>query len=194
MEPKRVTIFCASSSAVSEVYSLAAIELGAYLATNKYHVVYGGGDKGLMGEMADAVIANEGKITGVIPHFMKELEWEHKGVTEMIYTETMAERKQLLVKQTDCVLVMPGSVGTLEEVFEVLSSKKLGLFFKPVIFYNVNNYFNDLLQHLDKMVEENFMKGVHGEMWQTASTINELNHLLLSPVNWPEDARKFAAS
>lgn len=194
MENKRVTIFCASSSVVPEVYSSAAKELGSYLALNNYHVIYGGGDKGLMGEMADAVIASGGKITGVIPHFMKELEWEHRGVTEMIYTHSMAERKQLLVKDTDFVLVMPGSVGTLEEVFEVLSSKKLGFFFKPVIFYNVNGYFNDLLSHLDKMVEENFMKDIHGEMWQIAATIDDLNQLLISPVEWPEDARKFAAS
>lgn len=194
MDSKKVTIFCASSSAVPEAYSIAAKELGTFLAQKDYHVVYGGGDKGLMGILADAVIASSGQITGVIPHFMKELEWEHQGVTEMIYTDTMAERKQLLVKETDCVLVMPGSVGTLEEVFEVLSSKKLGMFFKPVIFYNVKGYFNDLLKHLEKMVEENFMKDIHGKMWQAAANLDELSLLLQSPVDWPEDARNFAAS
>lgn len=190
----KVTLFCASSSSVDHSYKMAAREVGLFLARNNHHLIFGGGSKGLMGAVADAVITSGGKISGVMPAFMKSLEWAHPKVVDMTFTETMAERKELLVKDCDLVLVLPGSVGTLEEVFEVLSLKRLGLFFKPVIFYNVNGYFNDLLSHLNKMVAENFMRDIHGEMWQEAVSIDALKELIDTPVSWPADAQKFASS
>ncbi|WP_066632038.1 LOG family protein [Labilibacter marinus] len=189
---KRACVFCASSSKIDKVYNEAAIELGNVLAENNWAMNYGGGAVGLMGAVADSMLAKKGVITGIIPRFMVEVEWEHKGVKDMVHVETMAERKELLVKDVDAVITLPGSTGTLEELFEVLSNKKLGLFSKPVILINTNGFFNPLIAMLEKMIEENFMRVDHGELWTVVNDPKDVIAAIDANQIWREDPLKIA--
>ncbi len=154
---KRVCVFCASATEMDEVYFQEAKLLGKLLANNNIAMNYGGGAVGLMGEIADSMLKNDGVVTGIIPRFMVEVEWEHKGVDDMIHVDTMAERKERLINDVDAVITLPGSTGTLEELFDVLSAKKLGLFTKPVIIVNTCGFFDPLIAMLIKMVDKKFM-------------------------------------
>ncbi|SMO87773.1 hypothetical protein SAMN06265379_11198 [Saccharicrinis carchari] len=162
---KRACIFCASSTKTEKVYRNAAAKLGKELAGKGWAINYGGGAVGLMGAIADSMLAHGGEVRGIMPRFMVEVEWAHKGVSDMVHVETMAQRKALLVKDVDAVIALPGSIGTLEELFEVLSNKKLGLFHKPVILLNTKGFFDPLIQMLNKMIDERFMRPQHGQLW-----------------------------
>jgi len=189
----RVCVFCASSTKVDEAYINDANKLGEILSENDITMNYGGGAVGLMGAIANTMLKNNGKITGVIPKFMVEVEWEHKGVSDMIHVETMAERKRLLVENVDAVIALPGSTGTLEELFEVLSNKKLGLFTKPVILLNTKGFFNPLIEMLHKIIDENFMRKEHKELWTVIDKPEEVISAIENSNSWSLDAFKFAA-
>ena len=148
---------------------------------------------GLMGAISDSMLAHGGVVTGVIPRFMVEVEWEHKGVKDMIHVDTMAERKDLLVKNVDAVITLPGSTGTMEELFEVLSNKKLGLFTKPVILLNTNGFFNPLVEMLNKMINENFMRNEHGQLWTIVDHPEEVMDAIVKNAMWNENPLKIAA-
>ena len=154
---KSACIFCASSTKTPSVYLNAAQQLTNILVENDYGIRYGGGSVGLMGVVADTALAKGGKITGVIPRFMVEVEWQHPNVSNMLVVETMAERKQLLIKDADVIIILPGSTGTLEELSEVLSLKKLNQISTPIIFVNTNRFFDPLFDMFQKMVDEQFM-------------------------------------
>ena len=190
---KRACVFCASSSKIDQIYLDAAIELGNILAKNNWAMNYGGGAVGLMGAISNTMLANQGKVTGIIPRFMVEIEWEHKGVRDMIHVNTMAERKELLVKDVDAVITLPGSTGTMEELFEVLSNKKLGLFTKPVILLNTNGFFDPLIEMLNKMIDENFMRNEHGQLWNTVNSPGEVLEAIEKNKEWNENPLKIAA-
>lgn len=162
---KRACIFCASSAKTQKSYRDAAAQLGQALVSNNWAINYGGGGVGLMGAIADSMLALGGEVRGVIPRFMVEVEWEHKGVSDMVHVDTMAQRKELLVKEVDAVIALPGGLGTMEELFEVLSNKKLGLFRKPIILLNTNGFFDPLIHMLTKMIDEGFMGPKHSELW-----------------------------
>jgi uncharacterized protein (TIGR00730 family) len=123
-----VCVFASSSSRINSDYGDAAVKLGSLLAKNGSDVIFGGGGIGLMGKLANAVLANGGRVTGVIPSFMKEEGWGHKGLTEMIVTTDMGERKKKMFAISDAVVAMPGGVGTLEELTEAITLKQLSLF------------------------------------------------------------------
>ena len=162
---KRACIFCASSTQTEKVYRDAAAHLGEALVNHGWGINYGGGAVGLMGAIADSMLSLGGDVKGIIPRFMVEVEWEHKGVSNMVHVDTMAQRKALLIKDVDAVIAMPGSIGTLEELFEVLSNKKLGLFDKPIILLNTKGFFDPLILMLNRMIDERFMRPQHGELW-----------------------------
>ena len=122
---------------------------------------YGGGSVGLMGAVADEALRLNGKITGVIPQFMVDVEWQHPDVKDMILVKTMSERKSRLVADVDAVVALPGSTGTLDELFEVVSNKKLGLFTKPIVVLNTDGFYNDVRKQLEYMVDEHFMNYNH---------------------------------
>ncbi|TLX73047.1 TIGR00730 family Rossman fold protein [Labilibacter sediminis] len=189
----RVCVFCASSSKVNDIYSKAANDLGVSLAGEGIAMNYGGGAVGLMGEISNAMLKNGGEVRGVIPKFMVEVEWEHKGVEDMIHVDTMAERKKLLVEDVDAVISLPGGTGTLEELFEVLSNKKLGLFNKPVILVNTNGFFNPLIDLLNKMIEEDFMRVEHGNLWTVVDDSKDVVEVIKNVEPWTCDAFKIAA-
>ena len=141
---KRVSIFCASSPGIDEIYFNAAAELARLLVKNNISIDYGGGGVGLMGEIADTVLREGGQIRGIIPVFMKEMEWSHPEVKDMILVRDMHERKYRLKKDADAIITLPGGVGTMDELMEFITLKQLGQFTKPIIILNTNGFFDPL--------------------------------------------------
>lgn len=161
---KRITVFCGSSSGVSEIYEKSAFALGQLLATNGIGLVYGGAKVGLMGAVANGALSKGGEVIGVLPHFLKTVELEHQGLTELIPVASMHERKLKMEELCDGVIALPGGYGTLEEFFEMLTWAQLGLHSKPVALLNVNGFYSDLLALINRMVLQGFLKGVNQKM------------------------------
>jgi uncharacterized protein (TIGR00730 family) len=155
---KSVAVYCGSSSGNKEEYTQQAQEMGRELARRGLTLVYGGGCVGLMGVIADAVLAEGGKVIGVIPGFLADKELAHKGCTELHVVETMHQRKLLMADLAEGFLAMPGGFGTLEELFEVLTWGQLGLHGKPVGLLNTLGFYDSLLGLLDHMSSEAFLR------------------------------------
>jgi len=187
-----VCIFAASSSRINSEYTKAASELGTLLAKAGMDVVFGGGGIGLMGKLADSVLAGNGKITGVIPGFMKEEGWDHPGVTEMIITRDMGERKKKMFTLADAVVALPGGIGTLEELTEAITLKQLGLFKGTIVILNTLNFYRSLIEFLDHMIEGEFLRFEHKGIWQIASTPEEAMIFLSKNESWIHDPRSIA--
>jgi uncharacterized protein (TIGR00730 family) len=187
-----VCVFASSSSRINSIYADAAIELGTLLSRAGIDVIFGGGGIGLMGKLADSVLNAGGKITGVIPAFMKEEGWDHPGVNEMIITPDMGERKKQMFALTDAVIALPGGVGTLEELSEAITLKQLGLFKGSIIILNTMNFYKSLIEFLDHMVEGQFLRYEHKGMWQIASTPEEVMGYLAKNEFWIHDPRSIA--
>ncbi len=188
-----ICVYCASSSQVKESYFKAATVLGKIIASNHLQLLYGGGHRGLMGEIADTVLENGGKVTGIIPRFMCEVEWNHTKLDELILVETMHERKEKMARMADAVVALPGGCGTLEELLEVITWKRLGIFTKPIIICNLDGYFDPLIAMLDRTVDEQFMREEHRAMWSVVNTPYEVLDAIRNAVPWEEQARDFAA-
>jgi uncharacterized protein (TIGR00730 family) len=187
-----ICIFASSSSRIDNEYAVAATRLGELLAGANMDVVYGGGGIGLMGKLADAVIHNGGKITGVIPKFMKDEGWDHASVTEMIFTQDMGERKKMMFSMADAVVALPGGVGTLEELTEAMTLKQLGIYKGSIIILNTLNFYDSLIDFLDHMISGNFLRYEHKGMWEIASTVEDVMVLLAKSEDWHPDPRKLA--
>lgn len=189
----RICVYCASSSMVDQKYFEAAERLARILVRADVETVYGGGGKGLMGQLADTILAHGGKIKGVIPRFMDEIEWGHKSVKDFEYTETMHERKAKLLEGVDAVVALPGGSGTLEELLEAITLKKLGLFTKPIIILNTDGFYDPLKAMLNRCIEENFMDPRHSDLWNFVHEPEEILKTIQSAVEWDENAITFAA-
>lgn len=189
---KRICVYCASSSKVAPMYFEEARKLGRILAENNIELVYGGGSVGLMGALADAVMEAGGRVTGVIPRFMCEVEWQHNAVTELILTETMHARKEKMTALADAVVALPGGCGTLEELLEVITWKQLGIFNKPIVILNINNFYTHLIAQLEQAVSENFMIEKHKEIWDVADKAENVLTVIQNAKPWDEKARNFA--
>lgn len=188
-----VCVYCASSTKIPPVYFDAAKELGRLLGERKLRVVNGAGNIGLMCAVSDAALAAGGTVTGVIPHFMVEQDWYHKGLTELIEVETMHERKQLMANLSDAVIALPGGCGTLEELLEIITWKQLGLYLNPIVILNINHYYDPLLELLRNAMNENFMRPQHAKMWAVADTPEEAIRLIHAEPKWDASLRKIAA-
>jgi uncharacterized protein (TIGR00730 family) len=188
---RRVCVYCASSSKVHPAYFEAAERLGALLVAHNCEVVYGGGGVGLMGTLADTVIRLGGNITGIMPEFMKEVEWEHKGLSTINLVQDMHARKKLFLDGTDAVIALPGGCGTMEELLEVMTWKRLGLFNKPIIIVNTLGYYDPLLHMLEKSIEEQFMAPIHRTMYAVAAQPEDIPFLIDQMGEWTEGAIKF---
>ena len=160
-ELKRVCVFCGSSPGFRPVYAEAARATGRLLAERGIGLVYGGGNVGLMGEVADAVLAVGGQVTGVIPRALLEREVGHRGLTELHVVATMHERKALMVDLSDGFVALPGGFGTLDELCEALTWSQLGIHAKPCAVLNVDGYFDALLALFDHAVREGFVRETH---------------------------------
>src|SRR6516162_8367977 len=164
-----VCVYCASSDRTPEVYLDAASRLGNSLARAGISVVYGGSSLGSMGRMAAAALEAGGRVTGVLPRFMDELEWGHRSLTELRLVNDMHERKRLMLELSDAVVALPGGCGTLEELFEAITWKRLGLYFGPVVLVNVNGFYDPCVELLNRAVEERFMDEKHRAMWSVVA-------------------------
>ena len=192
-EIKNVCVYSASSTKIASIYFEMAEELGHLLARKGINLINGAGSSGLMGTISNAALQAGGTVTGVIPRFMVEQGWHHQGLTHLVETETMHERKQLMAEMSDGVIALPGGCGTLEELLEIITWKQLGIYLKPIVILNVNGYFDPLLDMLQKAIEENFMREEHRAIWQVAATAEEAVEQLFQAPAWSREIRKFAA-
>ena len=190
---KYICVYCASSSQINPIYFEAAEKLGKVLSDNNLQLVYGGGSVGLMGRIADTMLAVGGRVTGVIPQFMCEQEWDHNGLTELIITETMHERKEKMAFMSDAAVALPGGCGTFEELLEVITWKQLGIFTKPIIIVNIDGYYDPLIEMLNRAIEQNFMRDLHRNIWTVVASAEEVLPAILNAPLWDESVRKFAA-
>lgn len=187
-----VCVYCASSTQVPPAYQEAANELGCLLGERRLRVVNGAGNTGLMCAVSDGTLSAGGTVTGVIPHFMVEQNWCHKGLTELVEVDNMHERKQRMADLSDAVIALPGGCGTLEELLEVITWKQLGLYLNPIVILNINGYFDPLLEMFRKAVDEHFMRPQHAGLWAVASTPAEAVELIYTEPVWDADIRKMA--
>jgi uncharacterized protein (TIGR00730 family) len=158
---RRICVFCGSNSGSDPIYAAAARGLGHLLAREGVALVYGGGSVGLMGILADAVLASGGEVIGVIPHALWAREVGHRGLTDLRIVDTMHERKALMADLADAFIALPGGLGTLEEIFEIWTWAQLGLHAKPLGFLDVNGFYAPLMQFLDRAVRELFLRERH---------------------------------
>ncbi len=158
---KSVCVFCGSSVGKSAAYIDQARKLGLSIAGNKTALVYGGGNIGLMREIADTVLQAGGDVTGVMPGLIAEKEIVHQGLTNLHIVETMHERKALMAKLSDGFIAMPGGFGTIDEIFEIMTWNQLEIINKPTGLFNVDGYFDGLLQFIDHAVQEKFVRAEH---------------------------------
>lgn len=191
-EIKRVAVYAASSSQVSSEYIDAAAELGRTLAAEDIEIVYGAGKVGLMGALADAALDAGGKVTGVIPQFMVDNGWCSEKLTNLIVTPDMHTRKEKIVSLADATIALPGGVGTLEELMEIITWKQLGLYADPIVILNTRGYFNPLKEMLERAVEEKFMREIHRNLWSIADTPRQAADLIRNTPQWDTAISKMA--
>jgi uncharacterized protein (TIGR00730 family) len=190
---KTICVYCASSRRCDAAYHAAAYRVGEVLVDHGYGIVYGGGAAGSMGAVADGALARGGTVRGILPRFMMELEWGHPKLTELRIVEDLRVRKHLMLSESHGLVALPGGCGTLEELFEALTLKRLGLYVHPIVLLNTRNYFAPLIALLKHSVEERFMGTQHLDMWQVVDEPEEIPHALANAPPWSEAARDFAA-
>ncbi len=177
-EMKTVTIYGASSSQIDEQYTRIADELGDLLALNGITCITGGGSKGMMGAIADGALRAGGRVIGIIPQFMIDEGWGNNDLSEIIVTKSIHERKQLMAEKSDACIALPGGIGTIEELMEIITWRQLNLYEEPVIIFNINGYYDFLLSMLKKAVDEKFMHPKSYEIWKVAYTPAEVLSIL----------------
>ncbi len=189
---KYITVYCASSSQLDAVYFDAAQKLGKILVENNIGLVYGGGSVGLMGQLADTMMSLGGTVIGVIPRFMCEVEWQHKDITKLIITETMHERKAKIAELGDATIALPGGVGTMDELFEIITWKQLGIYDKPIAILNTNNYYQHLISFLQSASKEMFIRPQHLKLWSVVEEPEDVLTALGNDNKIDNNMRQFA--
>ncbi len=185
-ERRSVCVFCGSSEGIDPVHAAQAERLGGELARRGLTLVYGAGDIGLMGVLADAVLAGGGKVVGVIPQSLVDREVCHAGLTELHVVRTMHERKALMADRSDAFLALPGGYGTLDELFEILTWAQLGIHGKPVGLADVGGFFGPLLAWIERAVAEGFLREKHrGLLLVDADPVRLLDRVLSAPSGDP---------
>ena len=190
----RICVYCSSSAKIDKSYFKATEKLAKEFVKNNVEVVFGGGATGLMGKLADTIIENKGKIKGIMPRFMNEVEWAHKKVEDFELTDTMHERKAKFLQNIDGLVALPGGSGTLEELLEAITLKRLGQFTKPIVILNTNGYYEPLKQMLEKCVNEKFMHKKHLEIWSFVEEPEEVLEKINTSKNWGANAIEFAVN
>jgi uncharacterized protein (TIGR00730 family) len=190
---RAVCVYCASSRQAHPDYRAAAHRLGEVLANAGIGIIYGGGAVGSMGALADGALARGGRVTGILPQFMADLEWGHRRLTELQLVEDLRTRKHLMLTLSQAAIALPGGSGTLEELLEAITLKRLGLYVNPIVLVNTRAFFAPLLALLEQAVSEHFMDPRHLDMWQVVATPEEVPEALASAPAWSPEARSFAA-
>lgn len=171
---KRLCLYCGSSPGSRQEYADAAASIGPVFAERGLGLVYGGGNVGMMGRIADSVLAAGGEVIGIIPHHLADKELAHAGATQMIRVSSMHERKQMMADLSDGFIALPGGIGTLEELFETLTWLQLGLHSKPIGLLNTAGFFDHMLAFLDHMVADRFLKSEHRDLLLVDDRIDRL--------------------
>jgi uncharacterized protein (TIGR00730 family) len=184
----RICVYCASSNQVASKYFDAARTLGEMLALEKISVVYGGGATGLMGELATSALRAGGHVIGIMPDFMREVEWAHREVKEFLFVGDMHERKKKFLEYSDALVALPGGCGTFEELLEAITLKRLGLFLKPIVIFNQDGYYDPLLEMLNRAVAEKFMGEHHKDIWKAVDRVEDILPAIRETPDWNADA------
>ncbi|MBN2274745.1 MAG: TIGR00730 family Rossman fold protein [Bacteroidales bacterium] len=175
---KSIAVFCGSGTGIDKVFAEQAKLLGQTLARRNIAIVYGGAKVGLMGALADGALSENGRVTGVIPYFLKGKEIAHDKLTELIVVKTMHERKMKMNELSDGVIAMPGGYGTLEELFEMITWAQLGLHKKPVAIFNIAGYYDHLVALLQSMTDKGLLKETNRNMLLVSDNIEDLLELM----------------
>ena len=188
-----VCVFCASSNACDPVYRDVAQRLGGLLAEAGCLLVYGGGRSGSMGALADGALARGGRVVGIIPRFMRELEWGHEELTELHVVEDMRTRKHEMLARASAVVALAGGCGTFEELLEAITLKRLGIFLGPIVIVNTGGYYDPLIEQFTRAIDGRFMDSRHGAMWQVVDEPEQVVAALESAPSWDSENIAFAA-
>lgn len=180
-----VGVYCGSRSGSSESFEVAARAVGRWIGTHGGQLVYGGGQSGLMGIVADATLAAGGRVVGVIPHAMVEKEWAKSDCTELHIVDSMHERKALMALRADAFLALPGGIGTFEELFEVWTWRQLGYHDKPLGLLDVDGYYQPLLQFLGSSVSHGFMSDWQMDLLKVERDVPRLLQALVQAAGLP---------
>lgn len=167
--PRAVCVYCGTGNEVNPVYKEAAAELGRTLASRGVGLVYGGGSVGLMGIVSESCMQAGGRVTGIIPGHLSEKEGQKHDISELVVVDSMHERKNLMVERSDGFAVLPGGLGTLDETFEILTWKYLGLHDKPIVLINVNGFYDPLIAMVNHMAAEGFTPPHHLKMFEVVA-------------------------
>ena len=169
-----IAVFCGSKTGNNILFAAHATQLGYLLAEKNITLIYGGGNKGLMASVANGVLEKGGKVIGIIPLVLTEWEHQHEGITELIVVETMHVRKRMLYEKCDAAVVLPGGYGTLDELFEMLTWNQLSIHDKPIYILNTDGFYDALLAHINKMLEETFLYNKLEDSFTVVTTPEEI--------------------
>jgi uncharacterized protein (TIGR00730 family) len=193
--PQRsVCVYCASSQACDALFHETAHRLGGLLAKAGWAVVYGGGRSGSMGALAEGALAAGGRVVGVIPRFMRDLEWGHEELTELHVVEDMRTRKHEMLTRASAVIALAGGTGTLEELLEAMTLKRLGLFLGPIVLVNTRGYYEPLLAQLASAIDGRFMDNRHDGLWSVVTEPEAVLRAIETAPVWHSSNRDFAVA
>jgi uncharacterized protein (TIGR00730 family) len=192
MALRKICVYCASSTRAHRDHYEEARALGRLLARAGVTIVYGGGSVGSMGALADAALAEGGRLVGILPRFMDDLEWGHRSLTELRIADDIHQRKRWMIEDADAVVALPGGSGTLEELLEAITWKRLGLFVNPIVIVNARGFFDPLVALLERAIAEGFMDARHAAMWQVVDRAEEVLPAIAAAPPWSSEARRFA--
>lgn len=177
---KQITVFCASSPRAPQSYLDAAYKLGEQLAHLGISCICGAGVSGLMAALTDGALASGGEVIGVIPQFMVDNNWKHPNLTKEVITEDMHTRKQYMNSHSDATIALPGGVGTIEELMEIICWRQLGLYNKPIIILNINGFFDPLIALFNNAIDQSLMRESDAKLWEIATTPSHAIDILLN--------------
>jgi uncharacterized protein (TIGR00730 family) len=189
---RAVCVYCASSSSCDPAHHAVARRVGELLAEDGRPVVYGGSRMGSMGAVADGALSRGGRVVGVLPRFLRDMELSHDGLTELHIVEDMRTRKHLMLSQAEAVVALPGGCGTFEELLEAITLKRLGIFLGPIVILNWRDYYAPLLALLESAIRERFMDARHRDIWSVVSDPDGILPTLAAAPPWSADMRRFA--
>jgi uncharacterized protein (TIGR00730 family) len=190
---RAVCVYCASSGSCDAEYHALARRTGELLAADGRPVVYGGSRVGSMGAVADGALSRGGRVIGVLPKFLRDMELSHDGLTELQVVEDMRTRKHLMLSQSEAVVALPGGCGTFEELLEAITLKRLGIFLGPIVIVNTRDFYAPLIALFDAAIRERFMDERHRDIWQVVATPDEILPALASAPRWSAEMRRYAA-
>jgi hypothetical protein len=192
MNDLKVCVYCASSKQCDACYLEAAERLGRHLAHHHATLVYGGGGGGAMARLAEGALSAGGTAIGIIPRFMVELEWGHTQLTQMHIVEDMRERKHRMLDGADAVVALPGGCGTLEELFETITLKRLGHYLGPIIMVNTRGFYDHVVAALEHCISERFMDTRHRDIWTVVQEPEDVMSAIRNAPRWSNENRDFA--